>query len=546
MVAMKYYAFPLSSLVLSALAVAQAQPLLPPIAPPQNPVTAAKANLGKTLFWDEQLSSTGTMACGTCHLPETGGSDPRPPANNHPGADGAFGSPDDVAGSFGVIAHNATGGYTRDRTFGLAAQATGRRAQTVIMAAYSPFQFWDGRRNGTLLDPHTNQVVIQNGASLENQVLEPPLSGVEMNHAGVNWTQIEQRLGRVKPLSLATNVPAALAAWLGQRSYGDLFQEAFGSPAITATRVAMAVATYERTLVPDQSPFDAMVRNGTPLPPQEARGQQIFTGPGRCVTCHGAPTFNIVGFRHIGVRPPQEDVGRFAFTNQPQDNGAFKVPSIRNAGLRRSFFHTGGKRTLEEVIDFYRRGGDFRGAPNLAIQPFQVSPQDRDALVAFVRNSLTDPRVAQALPPFDHPTLYSMSGRASQPYGVGTPTAAGRAPRLIAPEPPVLANPTFRIAVDDGVAGAPAILLFDIAAGAQNLLGVNLNVALTGSLLTANPGLLAGAPGTPGWTSFAVGVPDDAALVGASVFLQVIAAAPGTPSGLSSSAGLRVTFFAGR
>src|SRR5688572_13936500 len=81
------------TVLLTALAVcppAGAQgppPLQPPIAPLQNPVTPAKAYLGKTLFWDEQMSSTGTMACATCHLPEAGGADPRAPLANHPGAD---------------------------------------------------------------------------------------------------------------------------------------------------------------------------------------------------------------------------------------------------------------------------------------------------------------------------------------------------------------------------------------------------------------------------------------------------------------------------
>lgn len=533
---------------LSTTAVLLAQgppPLGPPPVPPQNPITTAKANLGKTLFWDEQMSSTLTVACATCHLPEAGSTDPRAGTAAAPGLDGRFGTPDDVFGSPGVITHTGSGGYSRSSVFGLQPQVTGRRAQTAIMAAYSPLLFWDGRRNGTLIDPTTNQVVIPNGGALENQVLEPPLSSVEMNHAGVTWSELEQRLAASKPLALATDIPPALSAWLGQRSYPDLFQEAFGTPAVTAVRVAMAIATYERTLVPNQAPVDRQAT--TPLPPLEQRGQQIFTGQGRCVTCHGGPLFaRPADFLHIGVRPPQEDTGRFAVTGAPQDNGAFKVPSLRNVGLRPRLFHNGGKASLEEVVDFYSRGGDFRGSPNIAIQPFPLSPQDRTALVAFLRNSLTDPRVAQAQPPFDHPTLNSMSGRGARTYGVATPGSSGRPPRLLAPEPAVLANPTFRMAVDDGVAGAPAFLLLDAAPGNVQVVGLTINVGLTASMLTVDLGPLAGAAGTPGWTSFALGLPVERALVGASVFLQTIAVDPLAPRGLCASAGVQVTFFAQR
>jgi len=532
-------------LSISAAMLAQGPPPLPPPpAPPPNQVTPAKANLGKALFWDEQLSSTGTVACATCHVPEAGGTDPRAGTAAHPGLDGRFGTPDDVQGSPGVIEHGGAGGYLRSSVFGLLPQVTSRRAPTAIMAAYSPLQFWDGRRGGTLVDPTTNQVVIQNGASLENQVLEPPLSSVEMNHAGVNWTELEGRLAASRPLALATDVPPALAAWIGQRSYPDLFAEAFGSRTVTAVRVAMAIATYERTLVPNQAPVDLQAT--TPLPPLEQRGQQIFTGQGRCANCHGAPVFARPAFFHIGVRPPAEDSGRFAVTGQPQDNGAFKVPSLRNVGLRPRLFHNGGKRSLEEVVDFYTRGGDFRGSPNIAIQPFPLNQQDRTALVAFLRNSLTDPRVASRQPPFDHPTLYSMSGRAARSYGVATPGSSGRPPRLVAVEPPLLGNSTFRIAVDDGVAGTPALLLLDAVAGSSRLFGVGINLGLTSSLLAADLGPLLGGAGTPGWTSFALGLPADPALSGASVYLQAIAADPGAASGLCASTGLAVTFFAPR
>ncbi len=525
-------------------------PLPPPPVPAGNPITAAKTNLGKVLFWDEQMSSTGTVACATCHTPEAGGADLRTAGSRAPGPDGLFNTPDDTFGSPGVIANLADGTYVREDPFALRAQVTGRRAPSVLMAAYPPFQFWDGRRGSTLLDPHTNQVVLPNTASLENQVLEPPLSPVEMNHAGADWTGVEARLAASRPLALASNIPAALDTWIGQRSYGDLFREAFGTPDVTAVRVAMAIATYERTLIPNQAPIDAFLAgNQAALTPQEQRGLQIFNGPGRCVTCHGGPTFDRAGpggpFRNIGVRPPQEDRGRFNVTNNPQDDAAFKIPSLRNVAQRAPYFHNGGKATLEDVVAFYQRGGDFRGAPNIAIQPFQIAPQDRDALVAFLRNALTDPRPAQAIAPYDHPTLYSRSGRAPQPYGPASPGGNGRPPRLVAVEPPVLGNANFTVALDDCARGAGALLLVDAAPGSQSVFGLPVNLGLTGALVTVPLGQLA-TQGPVGWTSWAFALPTDPALHGGSAYCQAFASDPVVPLGLVATAGLRVTFFAPR
>ena len=97
-------------------------PLEPPPEPAGNPVTAAKAFLGKTLFWDEQLSTTGTVACGTCHRPAVGGADPRiaSPSGSamHSGSDGVFGTEDDLFGSPGVPLHLSDGSYVPSPLFG--------------------------------------------------------------------------------------------------------------------------------------------------------------------------------------------------------------------------------------------------------------------------------------------------------------------------------------------------------------------------------------------------------------------------------------------
>src|SRR5207302_1104029 len=128
-------------------------PLEPPPAPGGNSVTAAKAYLGKTLFWDEQLSSTRTVACGTCHFASNGGSDSRAIVGNarsaNPGADGVFGTADDVFASPGVISNNSDGTYSLSSVYGFHEQVTGRKSRSYIDAGFSPLLFWDGRASGT-------------------------------------------------------------------------------------------------------------------------------------------------------------------------------------------------------------------------------------------------------------------------------------------------------------------------------------------------------------------------------------------------------------
>src|SRR5688500_13798894 len=96
---------------------------LPPVpVPPENPITEPKRVLGKILFWDEQLSSDGTVACGTCHRPSAGGADPR--AGRHPGVD--KGTIDDVMGSPGIASLDRDGHARPHPLFGAAAQVTPR------------------------------------------------------------------------------------------------------------------------------------------------------------------------------------------------------------------------------------------------------------------------------------------------------------------------------------------------------------------------------------------------------------------------------------
>lgn len=556
----------LRHVVLPALIVAAfgreltAQPLPPVPVPIGNPITVDKANLGKTLFWEELLSSTRTMACGTCHLPSSGGSDPRSrlPESVHPGPDNLIGTPDDILGSLGVASNEADGSYTPIAPFGLDAQVTGRKAPSIVNAAFfSRALFWDGRATSRFTDPLTGGTVLANDASLESQAAGPPVSDAEMAFHGRDWDDVANTLSAARPLALASDVPQALDTWIGTRTYPELFAQAFGSPGVTPARLLMAIATYERTLISGQAPIDAFLAGQqNALSPQERRGFQIFNGPGRCNVCHAPPLFarrdgfgvgpQAESFFNIGVRPTNEDLGRFVVTGQPQHRGAFKIPSLRNVGLRAPYFHNGGMRSLEDVVDFYNRGGDFRQNQTPLIRPLGLGPPQRADLVAFLRNALTDPRVANELPPFDRPTLYSETQRVPGAYGAATAGSGNTSPRLIALEPPMLGNPNLTVALTDALGGAPAIIVLGVApAPGTNLLGASLWVDPTGALLFAW-GALAGTGPGGGHGSLMWSVPATASLAGTQLFAQGFVLDAGAPSGLAATRGSELTLFSAR
>lgn len=485
-------------------------PLNPPIAPAGNPVTAAKASLGKALFWDEQLSSTRTVACGTCHQAAKGGSDPRTilndPASRNPGFDQIFGTFDDVFGSRGVPRNNADGTYTASPLFRLNEQVTGRKAPSYLNAGYSTNGlFWDGRARDEFRDPITNEVILASRGGLESQVIGPPVSGVEMGHGGRDWTQVAQRVTESKPLALAWNVPTSLANWIGGRTYPELFEEAFGTPEVTPSRIAMAVATHERQLFSDHTPLDKWAASIEPLSDQEQDGLDVFINV-QCNTCHDGGLMSDNVFHNIGVRPQFEDRGRGAVTNNPNDDAKFRTPTLRNVELHAPFMHNGRFGTLEEVVEFYNRGGD-HDAPNIdrgVIRPLNLTTQEKADLVVFMKRPLTDVRVRDELPPFDRPKLYTESNRVPQISGKGRAGTGDVVPAAIAIEPPLVGNPSFTVAVTGGFGGANAVVVISSADP-----GVGTTIPASGTFARETVVLTGAGDG-----SVSIAIPDNPALVG--------------------------------
>ncbi len=528
----------LSGLFVGNACIAQVppQPLGAPPIPAQNPQTPAKINLGKALFWEEQLSVTGTVACGTCHRPSNAGTDPRSlfvnAGSTHPGPDNVFGNTDDIQGSGGVPSHLNSGLYQLSTRFGLAPQVGARKTPSMVNAGYSPRLFWDGRAGASFSDPITGQLLIPQGAALENQALAPLLDTSEMSPQGGVVGEIASRIVNARPLALANNIPSALQTWINGRSYPALFAEVFGTGEVTPARIAMAMASYQRTLNATQTPIDQQFAGQQVLTQQELDGQQVFIN-NDCAACHAGNRFTDENFRYIGVRPVNDDLGRFLQTGNNADRGAFRVPSLRNVQMRAPYMHNGRFATLEEVVEFYNRGGDFT-APNKdpRVRPRNLTQGQKNALLAFLRRPLTDPRVAAEQVPFDRPTLYSESNHVPVITGTAASGSNGIAPSITAIEPPLLGNSNFTVGLANALGGASATLVVSSSdPGIQATVPTgdfaNLSTVVAGS----------------GNASLHLDLGNDPALIGQTLFGRYYIADPAANNGLAVTSAFRITVF---
>ena len=348
--------------------------------------------------------------------------------------------------------------------FGTQRAVTGRNTPTVIGAIYNVENFWDGRAHTKFngFDPFgdtanaAQKTVLSTNASLASQAVGPVNNSVEMACAGrafngpnsVAAKLLSRPVLQYQAVSRTDSTLGSMSAFprLGLRcgrnncTYQELINTAFsGSIANDAvnnfSRIwGQAVMAYEATLIPDDTPMDRyLLGQYRALTPNQQRGLNIFNGKAHCYECHSGPELSDSsytylfregptnddgadqGFHNLGVRPTEEDLGRayagpggasFARSNSIYNRGAFKTPMLRNIKLTAPYFHNGGKATLEEVVDFYARGGDFAN-PELTskLEKFSLGAQEKAQLVDFLRHGLTDCRVEKQRAPFDHPSL---------------------------------------------------------------------------------------------------------------------------------------------
>ena len=380
---------------------------LPPVpVPKENPITEAKRVLGKILFWDEQLSFDNTVACGSCHQARFGGADGRHAQG--PGHDGRMGDYDDVFASAGVVHRNSKGVAVKDPAFGWGPQVGARAAPSNFGGLWADSLFWDGRATSQFRDPVSGRVVIASGGALESQAVAPIVNPVEMADDDRSWTGIERKLAQATPLALAKHLPPDVAAAIAARgSYPQLFSAAFGDPAITPVRIAFAIATYERTLVADQTPYDIWNETGRSAESPIARDLSVFQHA-QCDDCHTPPLFTNNMFRNIGLREAYEDPGRGIVSGDDEDDGRMKVPSLREVALQKTFMHSGEFNTLDQIFEFYATPrADRDKLPDGTDYRIVLDNRDISMLEDLLTNQLVDPRVAQERFPFDRPELRS-------------------------------------------------------------------------------------------------------------------------------------------
>lgn len=213
-------------------------------------------------------------------------------------------------------------------------------------------------------------------------------------HSDGSRASLEEQASKAIPgMSMAQPIPALIDELNAVPEYREGFKKVFGD-GITLTNIARAVASYERSLLTYRSPFDRFRTGDEKALSAEAKeGMDLFfdkrTG---CASCHAEPLFtdnewHVLGVPQVG--PKAVDPGRFDVTQDEQDRGAFKTPTLRNVALSAPYMHDGVFGTLEEVVAFYVGGGG--EAPNRSplIKPLDLNPKEQAALVAFLK-SLTD------------------------------------------------------------------------------------------------------------------------------------------------------------
>ncbi|RTL49530.1 MAG: c-type cytochrome [Bradyrhizobiaceae bacterium] len=211
----------------------------------------------------------------------------------------------------------------------------------------------------------------------------------------VTFSPISSRLNMNMPKA---ELLTRLAAVPG---YVSAFTEAFGDGAITTQRIEQALATYERTIVAGDAPFDRWIRGDKKAISAEAkRGFLLFNGKARCSGCHSGPSFTDGSFQDIGTATGN-DIGRGRlFPNSEKLRYAFKTPTLRDIARRPPYMHDGSVATLQDVIELYNKGGIDRPSRSPLIKPLFLTTDEKADLIAFLQTltGSSPPEKPPALP----------------------------------------------------------------------------------------------------------------------------------------------------
>ncbi|MEG9500269.1 MAG: tryptophan tryptophylquinone biosynthesis enzyme MauG [Methylorubrum extorquens] len=175
--------------------------------------------------------------------------------------------------------------------------------------------------------------------------------------------------------------------------YAPLFRDAFGEEPIGARTVTAALATFQRTLVSGEAPFDRWIKGEEEALGADARrGFALFTGKANCAACHSGWRFTDDSFHDIGLKAG-DDLGRgkFAPPSVTAMRHAFKTPSLRELRMQGPYMHDGQLANLDAVIEHYVRGGERRPSLSFEMRPVELSAQERRDLVAFLASLAAEP-----------------------------------------------------------------------------------------------------------------------------------------------------------
>lgn len=298
---------------------------LPPAAAPfpdDDPYTAAKADLGRRLFFDPILSGSRSRSCASCH---------------NPGLSWGDGLPRAVGEGPGPMA---------------------LRSPTLLGVAWMPRLGWDGKF------PDVESVMF---AAIKG------------------------------PANMNLPEASAIARLAATPSYVQAFADTFGDGTITRRNVEQALATYVRTIVPGQAPFDRWIAGDEDAIGEAAkRGFDLFNGKAGCAACHSGWTLSDGSFHDIGTAQG-DDIGRGRlFPTSLKLRHAFKTPTLRDVARRAPYVHDGSVPTLEAVIALYDRGGIERPSRSELIHPLGLTAAEKADLLAFLQTLTSGPKPASA------------------------------------------------------------------------------------------------------------------------------------------------------
>jgi len=311
-----------------------------------NPLTRAKIELGRQLYFDTRLSADGTVSCASCHAAEEGWA-------KHT--------------QFGV---------------GVKGQTGSRNSPVSYNRILSDLQFWDGRAE-----------------SLEAQAKGPIANPIEMGNshekavagiAGIEGYRLEFDAIFGKPGVTIDNVAKAIASFercvVTGSSPFDYYDALLPFSKLTKEDFEEMKKEDKPTYARYQK-LSALAKEH-PMSQSAIRGRDLFFSMRvNCAACHVGANLTDEKYHNLGVGmdKPQPDLGRYTQTKNEKDKGAFKTPTIRNVALTGPYMHDGSQKTLEEVVAWYDKGGHPNPHLDEKVKPLKLTKQEQKDLVEFIK-----------------------------------------------------------------------------------------------------------------------------------------------------------------